>query len=663
MLKKALELIKIDTGEEKYLKDISAEQFCGFPLLPIIEAEENLLAKEIASVAYFSMEYGLAPSIYHTFKSVNPIKPENLFSEHEVFSNMKDMDYYHLLPLKKILDLPIYSGGLGVLAGDLLKSAADIKKSLCGIGILWNKGYFKQKFWFKTGGQSPEELSWDPHSYPGLVPLKNKISMTLSGAKLHLKLWKYYVFAYDLKSAVPLILLDSNLPENPDYLRSLTAQLYRSDNGWIKLAQRMILGIGGVLALEAMGYAINKYHLNEGHAAFAFIEKALKNDPENLKAHFAYTCHTPVEAGHDRFNLQEVEAALGPAGTELIKKYGRDPKDYSTANLTMLAMNTSQQINGVAEKHGEITRLQFPMHKDRIISITNGVHTHTWISNPIRNLLKKYKDQIGDWENDPTLLANLIQLRENPEFRRELWHAHHENKKHLAEFLKFWFFDEHTFTLSWARRLAPYKRPGLLLQNPDRLLRLAKKYGGIQIIIAGKAHPADLPASLHMEEILGKISALDGERKHLRICFLENYDTYIAKILVSSVDVWLNNPLPPFEASGTSGMKAILNGVVQCSTLDGWVVEAADKNIGKIFGYAPPAGEIGHETNLHLKEDAEALYQALEELMPQYYDLATGRTKPEESKWVDMMINCIAAAGFFNTQRMVNQYNQLIWEK
>ena len=656
-----MDLIKLDDAEEKYLKDITDSEFFGFPIRPIIDAEEKLLAKGTSSVAYFSMEYGLAPSVYHAFKSVNPIKESNILSEHEVFSNMKDMDYYHYLPLRKIIDLPIYSGGLGVLAGDTLKSSADLGISLAAIGILWNKGYFKQRFWFRAGGQIPDVLSWDPRSYPGLIPLKPKISINLSGEEVVLKLWKYYVYSYDLKNVVPLILLDANLPENPSYFRELTDQLYLSTSGWIKICQRAILGIGGVAALDKLGYSINKYHLNEGHAAFAFLEKAKKQNFEDVKKIFAYTCHTPVEAGHDRFDIQEVEAVLGPEKAELVKKFGRDEKHQNIANLTQLAINTSSHINGVAQKHGEVMRIQFPKYKDKIKSITNGVHSFTWISKPVQNLLVKYKDRIGDYESDPTMLKNVLNLKSDVDFKFGLWEAHLENKKILAEFLKFWYFDESTFTISWARRIATYKRPTMLLSDPNRLLDIARRFGPLQIIIAGKAHPADVPASIHMDDMLERIALLGGERKVLRVCFLENYDTYFAKLLTSSVDVWLNNPLPPFEASGTSGMKAIINGVLQLSTLDGWMVEAADKKIGRIFGYVPAPGEIGSEADLKLSEDSNELYKNLEEMMSIYYSTAKGNVKIEESEWIDMMINCIAEAGYFNTHRMVTEYYQNIW--
>lgn len=659
---KIIDLIQLDTGDKKYLRDISGQEFFGFPAAPIMAAENDLLSEKKPSIAYFSMEYGLAPSVYHAFKTVNPIAPTNIMSDHEVFSNMQDMDYYHLLPVKKILDLPIYSGGLGVLAGDSLKSAADVGLSLVAIGILWNKGYFKQKFWFRSGGQMPEELAWDPNTYPGLVPLKPRISLELSGQKLILKLWKYYVYSRDLQRVVPLVLLDSNVPENLAYFRELTDQLYRSTNGWIKICQRAILGMGGVKALEALGYSVNKYHLNEGHAALAFVEKARQEAPEQLGKLFAYTCHTPVEAGHDRFDLQELTAVIGSEAAEIVKRFGRDEKNPAQANLTLLAMSVSQHVNAVAQKHGEITRLQFPRYKDKIESITNGVHSHTWLSRPIQELLNKYKAKIGDWESDPCLLSNVQSLKTDLSFRQDLWNAHAENKKELAKFLEFWYFNERAFTLCWARRIAPYKRPTLLLQDPNQLIEIARKIGPLQIIIAGKAHPADVPATIHLDNMLEKITMLNGERKLLRIVFLENYDTYFAKKLTSGSDVWLNNPLPPFEASGTSGMKAILNGVVQLSTLDGWVVEAADKNIGRIFGYVPPPGEIGSEDNLKLEEDSRELYKNLEEMARLYYATAAEKTKIEESPWLEMMINSIAAAGFFNTQRMILEYKDRIWQ-
>ncbi len=663
MNQKAIDLTKIDQSNDRYLAEITQDSFFGYPLQPIIEAEEKLYSPDDRSIAYFSMEYGLAPSVYHEFKTAHKTSSANIMTNHEVFSNMLQMDYFHYLPVKKILDLPIYSGGLGVLAGDTLKSVADHKISLVGIGILWRKGYFQQKLWFRGGGQFPEELSWDPDSYPGLIPLDKTVQIELNGQQLHLKLWKYYVYSYDLKSVVPLVLLDAHVPENAEYFKELTDQLYRSTNGWIKLAQRMILGVGGIKALEALGYSIGKYHLNEGHAALAFVEKAKKENPDDLRKIFAYTCHTPVEAGHDRFNFQELEAALGEEASNIVHRFGTDEKAPSMANLTMLALNACDFVNGVSQKHGEVTRIQFPKYAEKIKSITNGIHTYTWMSDAIKEVLIKYKDKIGDFESDARKLFNVESLKHDAAFRQDLWNAHQVNKDSIADFLKYWFYDGKTFTIAWARRFANYKRPTLILQDLARLIDMSKKIGPIQIIIAGKAHPADQSAHYHMDEMMEKINQLGGHKKTLRICFLENYDTYFAKLLASSVDVWLNNPLPPFEASGTSGMKAIANGVLQLSTLDGWIVEAADKGIGNIFGYVPKEGELGSEHDLKMKEDAVALYDNLETMMKQYYETTKGKVSIENSPWIDMMINSIVQSAEFSTHRMVDQYNNLIWTK
>ncbi|MFA5097898.1 MAG: alpha-glucan family phosphorylase [Candidatus Margulisiibacteriota bacterium] len=657
-------LVDLTGIEERggFSADIQASWF-GYPIEPIIEAEEKLVSGSSRSVAYFSMEYGLAPSVYHAFKTTRKISPSNFVKEHEVFSNMTQMDYFHRLNVDRMIDLPIYSGGLGVLAGDTLKSAADLALPLVAVGVLWHKGYFSQKFWFKGGGQFPEELTWDPETYPGLVPLKKKVDIALSGQKLVLKLWKYYVYSYDLKNVVPLVLLDANTFENVEYLREYTDQLYRSTNAWTKIVQRMILGAGGMAALEALGYKIGRYHLNEGHAAFAMIEKALKVPEKELSSSFGYTCHTPVEAGHDRFGLQEVEAAMGSERAGLTVRLGSDDKNPGVANLTQLLIRHCDKVNGVSKKHGEVMHIQFPQFKDKIKSITNGIHTFTWMSEPIKKVLANRKAELGDIESDPELLRNVMQLKKDPAFRKELWDAHQENKNRLASLLKAWFFDPKVLTVSWARRFAGYKRPTLIFQDPGELVKIAKEAGGLQIIIAGKAHPADLSASVQIEEMMSKITHLGGQRKSLRVYFLENYDTYFGKLLTSCSDIWLNNPIPPFEASGTSGMKAIVNGVLQLSTLDGWVVEAKDKNIGRIFGYVPKEGQMGSESDLRLEQDSKELYKALGEMAKLYYDTSAGNTSLEDSPWVDMMINCIGEAAFFSTHRMVRQYDAEVWEK
>ena len=658
-----LSLVPVEGFTDRYAGDVTESDFFGLPLQPILKAESDLLSPSVRSIAYFSMEYGLSTNTYNVLNSHRAPDERNESRDHHVFSNMRAMDYYVSVDAAHRLDLPIFSGGLGVLAGDTLKSAADRHVSMAAVGILWNKGYFKQNFWFKDG-QIPEETDWAPLSYPGLLPLEIAVNVPLRRETVHLKLWKYFVYAHDRSHVVPLILLDSDVPQNSPFMRKLTDQLYRSDNTDWKILQRVILGIGGMKALEVLGYSLSRYHLNEGHAALAFVEK-VKKVPDSgvaaLKTHFGYTCHTPVAAGHDRFQKKALQDILRDEDFALVKKYGQDPDNGDLVNLTYLAMNTCRHVNAVAQKHGAVTRLQFPQYKDKIQAITNGVHSHTWISEPITGLLDGYTKEIGDWHRDPTLLAKVASLKHKASFRTSLWEAHQANKRRLAGMLKSWRIEPDVFTICWARRIAAYKRPSLILQDIQRILEIAKRVGPIQILFAGKAHPKDDLGFTYVNEMLSAIDSLEPHRDLVRVLMLENYDTYFGKLLTSSVDVWLNNPLPPFEASGTSGMKAIMNGVLQLSTLDGWVVEAENMDIGWIFGWRHQGDEIGDERDLRLKEDSSELYRILEEIVALYYRTNKNGVLDASSPWIDKMANAITAGGFFNTDRMVAEYQSKIW--
>lgn len=659
-----LKLVRISDYKDRYSADIRDGLCFGFPIEAILEGERSLLEGREDACAYFSMEYGLATNAYNTFPSSREVKPANKLSENEIFSNDRVTDYLFSLKIDAPLDLPLYSGGLGVLAGDTVKTAADLKLPFAAVGILWNKGYFKQRFWFKFG-QLPDEMKWDPASFPGLIPLEDKVRLELKGRDIVLRLWKYYVFSFRRDYAVPLILLDSNVEENDEATKRLTDKLYRSDDSDGRLLQRLILGMAGMKALSALGYRLNFYHLNEGHAAFAFVEKAREAKPkerEGLRSRFVYTCHTPVPAGHDRFHLQDIQRVMKSEDAALAEKYGSDDSHDGMVNLTLLAMNTSRSVNAVSKKHGDVMRLQFPVHRERITSVTNGVHFPTWVSSSILSVLDSRAASFGDFRNDPTLLKNVLTLKADTEFRRSLWSAHQENKRNLIHLLRHWRMKEDVLTLAWARRIAAYKRPSLLLQDLGRLKELTRTVGPLQILYAGKAHPNDSLAFTYINDIMNTIDKVNGEGSDLKIIMLENYDTSIAKILVCGVDIWLNNPLPPYEASGTSGMKAIINGVLQLSTVDGWVAEAADEPIGKFFGYRDDGKSFTDNLMLRLEEDAKALYGALEEMMRLYYeDLHKKDGLNIASAWIDMMIHCIAEASRFNTFRMVNEYRTLVW--
>jgi len=657
-----LSLVDVEDFGSRYSKDIGNGKYFGFPIEPIIRAEKRLRDAKERSIAYFSMEYGLATSFYNTFQSLNVTHEENKTPRNTVFSNYRIADYLFDVKIDSLIDLPIYSGGLGVLAGDTIKTMADYKLPAVGIGILWHSGYFRQEFWFKYG-QVPEKTHWDPYSYPGLIPLNNIITLKLKNEEIRLKLWKYYVYSYKRDYAVPLVLLDAEIPENREDLKMLTDQLYRSDNSWIKLMQRVVLGFGGVSAINSLGYPVKIFHLNEGHAVFAFIEKARGSSAsqlEELRKQFCYTCHTPVQAGHDRFSQGDIQGVLKEDDFKLIQKLGRE--DSGLINLTLLSMNIASSINAVSKRHQEVMQLQFPEYRERIKYITNGVHPYTWISKGYLELFKSFSPAIEDIESNPMSLVNALKLKEKDDFRKKVWLEHKNNKGRLCSLLSKWRVKEDVFTVCWARRIAAYKRPSLILHDMERLIEIAKRAGPLQIILAGKAHPNDNLGFTFINEMLDKVDKL-GDKNYdiLKIVILENYDIYLGHLLTSGVDLWLNNPYPPFEASGTSGMKAILNGVVQLTTSDGWVVEAEDKGIGKIFGYRYSEGKIGSEFDRSMKDDAEELYRSLEDLSVMYYSTYKNKFN-SSSKWVDMMINCVAASSYFNTYRMLDEYKSLIWE-
>jgi len=655
---------QIENFDGQYSRDINESTYFSFPIAPILEAEARLARPDEKSIAYFSMEYGLAPSIYNSFQLNRPMSEKNKFFKHQVFSNYWISDYVFKINIQKMLDIPIYSGGLGVLAGDTVKSIADMGLSVVAFGILWNKGYFKQNFWYKHG-QVPEELSWDPHSYPGLIPLKNRVRIKTKQGDLVLRLWKYYVYSYDKKHVCPLVLLDSNLPDNSEHFRKLTDQLYRSDQVSWRIFQRSILGLGGMKAIDELKLSIDCYHLNEGHAAFALVEKYIQlSDKRRMdieKKKFVYTCHTPVAAGHDRFQITDLQDIFTDDYVDVAKKFGKENSNSGDVNLTHICLDNCRQVNAVAQKHGEIMRLQFPAYAKRIDAITNGVHAHTWVSESFAQLFDKYSGTFGDWRKDPQRLQGAVKLGRDQNFRRDIFQAHQVNKRQLLNVVRHWKLQEDFLTICWARRITNYKRPSLLFHHIEQVLEIARTIGPLQIIIAGKSHPMDTTGASHIQNIMEHIDRLNKEFKYVKVLILENYDTYFGKLLTNSVDVWLNNPLPPFEASGTSGMKAILNGVVQLSTLDGWVVEAEHDDIGWIFGYRHKGPEIGDEGDLRLEEDSRALYSSLKEVAGLYYRTNKKGVIDIQSPWIDKMINCVARAGFFNTQRMVQEYKAKMW--
>jgi starch phosphorylase len=433
---------------------------------------------------------------------------------------------------------------------------------------------------------------------------------------------------------VPVLFLDTNLEENAEWDRTLTKYLYGGDNKY-RMAQEIVLGIGGVRALEALGIdTIERFHMNEGHAAMLTLElfRSAK-DLDHVRRRCLFTTHTPVAAGHDQFDLSFARPMLGemlPDG--LLPEVTFEGK----LNMTMLALHFSHYINGVAKKHGEVSRLMYPGYT--IDSITNGVHSATWTSEPFKKLFDAH---MPGWRADSFILRSALGIA-----KQEIWSAHMESKGELIDFVNSRYnagLAYETFTIGFARRQTAYKRPDLLISDIPRLVQIAENAGPIQIIYAGKAHPKDASGKESIKKILSAIKTIKGK---VKIVYIHNYDMAIGKMMVAGVDLWLNTPRRPFEASGTSGMKAAHNGVPHFSTLDGWWLEGCIENI---TGWA-----IGPEKTAQQESDDEVdrrdLYEKLEELiLPKYYH--------DRDNWIRTMRSCIAINGsFFNTNRMVQQY-------
>lgn len=539
-------------------------------------------------------------------------------------------------------DIPTYSGGLGVLAGDTIKSAADLNLPMVAVTLIYKKGYFRQEI--KDGKQIEHPEDWDPSKHMTLLP--QRINLKIEGRDVHMQAWMYGVTGPVSKWTVPIFFLDTDLPENSPEDRTLTDCLYGGDDRY-RLKQEMVLGLGGVMMLRILGFRIKKYHMNEGHASLLTLEllhrfkKDIESvwdekeiwDVEKVKDLCVFTTHTPVEAGHDKFSYDLVREVVGEIiPFDVLKTLAGNDK----LNLTLLAMNLSQYINGVAKKHGEVSKVLFPGYK--IQAITNGVHTFTWTTESFARLYDKY---IPGWANEPELFVRVGKIPDE-----ELWAAHMEAKKKLIDHVNNVTgagMDVETLTIGFARRATAYKRANLLLSDQERLKRIGK--GKLQIIYAGKAHPRDWDGKKNIEEIIKKGQEIGAD---VKIVYLENYNMDLASMLVSGVDVWLNTPMRPREASGTSGMKAAHNGVVNFSVLDGWWIE------GHIEGYTGWAiGPNPTEVTLSAATDAldtEDLYQKLEHaVIPLYYD--------NRHLWIRMMQNAIGKnAYYFNTHRMMRRY-------
>jgi starch phosphorylase len=535
--------------------------------------------------------------------------------------------------------IPTYSGGLGVLAGDLLRSAADLELPMVSVSLVHRKGYFDQRL-DAHGNQLESPAKWSPENH--LESPSERVSVSIEGREVQLRAWRYD-FCGITGHVVPLFFLDADLPENDSADRGLTDFLFGGDERY-RLCQEVILGLGGVAMLRALGYRdIQVFHMNEGHSALATLalmeeyartkteRQVSETEAEAVRRQCVFTTHTPVPAGHDRFPADLVYQVLGnERGGALARLQLLD----GSLNMTELALRFSGFVNGVSMRHGEVSRAMFPSY--RIEAITNGVHAATWVSAPFAAL---YDRLLPEWRRDNCFLRYAVGIP-IPEIRR----AHAEAKNELVRQIR-WItgiqLDENVFTLGFARRATAYKRGDLLFTEVERLKRIARDTGPMQLVYAGKAHPRDEGGKAIIRRIFEAGAALADD---VRVVYLENYDVALGRVLCSGVDLWLNTPLRPQEASGTSGMKAALNGVPSLSVRDGWWIEG---HVEGITGWS-----IGDETTPENDSTAEAdsLYTKLDQhILPLFYR--------EPDRFAQVMRFAIALNGsFFNTQRMLSQY-------
>jgi len=538
---------------------------------------------------------------------------------------------YFSMEIGLMNEIPTYSGGLGVLAGDTIRSSADLKLPLIAVTLISKRGYFRQEI-DEEGRQIEHPVKWEPSKTMELLPTEVKVRIQSRDVKV--KAWLYNVQSLT-GGVVPILFLDTDVEGNFPEDRGITSFLYGGDERY-RLKQEIVLGIGGARMLEALGFSIRKYHMNEGHSSLLTLEllQKYRMDIDRVRESCIFTTHTPVEAGHDKFSYDLVQEIMGEiVPLEVLKKFG----GHDRLNMTRLALNLSEFINGVAKSHRDFSIGLFPGYK--IHAITNGIHSYTWTCESFRRLYDKY---LLGWANEPELLVRVGGIPDE-----EIWHAHMEAKEVLIDYVNKVTnigMDYDTLTLGFARRATGYKRLNLLFSDLEKLRKVNKR-GKIQIVFAGKAHPKDETGKGLIQEILGYIEKLKDE---IKIVYLEDYDMGLAAKLIPGVDVWLNTPLRPLEASGTSGMKAAHNGVINFSVLDGWWVEGWIEGVtGWAIGPHLDEQLSTEETKIRELDD---LYNKLEYIIiPMFYQ--------KRDEWIKMMENSIGMiAYYFNSHRMMRRY-------
>lgn len=544
---------------------------------------------------------------------------------------------YFSMEVALAADIPTYSGGLGILAGDTLRSAADLGVPMVGVTLMYRKGYFQQSLDAK-GRQTERPVEWKPENH--LESLEPIATVTIEGRPVNLRCWRYDVVGVG-GHIVPVYLLDANAGTNADFDRTLTDHLYGGDEHY-RLCQELILGVGGVEMLSKLGHRdIETYHMNEGHSALLslrLVERRLAKqenrfpsteDIAAVRSQCVFTTHTPVPAGHDEFPGNLVRQVLGANRATLLFSTGFTGHDQ--LNMTHLALHHTNYVNGVAMKHGEVSRAMFPNY--RVKALTNGVHAATWTAPSIQELFDR---EIPEWRHDNIYLRYAINIG-----LKSIQAAHREAKVRLFKEIEAETgvqMDPDVFTVGFARRATGYKRAPLFMSDPERIRKIAKKSGQLQIVYGGKAHPRDEGGKANIREIFEAAGELKGA---VKVVYVANYDWRWGQLITGGVDLWLNTPIVTREASGTSGMKCALNGIPSLSTLDGWWIEG---HVEGLTGWSIDT-KNGQES-----EEVESMYAKLEDdILPLYYNDPDG--------FALVMRSAIALNGsFFNTQRMLLQY-------
>ncbi len=668
----------------------------------------NLTTPEGDSVTYVSMEIGAERDVFH------PIKRR--LQELEVTdSTDPQLDDF----IKRFLNgpekIPNYSGGLGVLAGDTLKSLADSRIPVLAITLLYRKGYFSQIV-DSNLGQIVCTSQWSPEETPSLYLLKDPASPDLpleievpfsdghnNNIMARAQVWLKMEVNHCLDFFVPHLLLDFSISSSPQWIRETALHLYDSSSEKTKAIQRRLLGAGIGPAMQALGITSKTIHLNEQHGVVIVLhliaeqlratlgdefEQNASNDDilraaDKVSQKIVYTIHTPVKAGHDRFNKDIYAEITPPFSQRVLNLIAEDKEDHHLYNFTALAMRVNRATNSVSRLHKEVTRKQFPEYVDKITAITNGVHHLTWISDAKAKLYDSFPE-LQNWRIDPSVFANAEQLRSNNKFRSYLEQAWLEDSRHLSSYVdemlvlhrnqmqETWidppnylsyldekerFLDPTALTIGFARRFSTYKRADLIFDNLDTLAEIINQANKpVNFIFAGKAHPEDVPGRNLIKSILDYQKDLYLRTKGLaKVIFIPGYDMKIAKMMVAGVHAWLNSPKRPLEASGTSGMKAALNGIPNISIIDGWWGEGYHEGkTGWKFGYEGPVDiEALSESpsDLLYAEDAASFYQLFPQIIDSFYDPG------QRAEYLDKCIMNIALnCPIFNTHRMAAEY-------